>query len=73
MVRSSDQSVLGVVSTAYKPWQNAEAFAWAQPLVDDGTLQLESSSDQQVVAKVVEETDLSASGATATQAKVRVV
>lgn len=39
----------------------------------DGTLQATSSSDLQAIAKVVEATDLSASGAVATQAKVRVI
>lgn len=40
VVRGSDKSVLGYVSSHYKPFQNREAFEWFQPLIDDGLCKL---------------------------------
>jgi phage/plasmid-like protein (TIGR03299 family) len=34
VVRSTDQSILGVVGKTYKPLQNQRAFNWFQPFVD---------------------------------------
>lgn len=43
VIRSSDNSVLGVVSDKYVPLQNAEAFGWFQPFLDQGLCTLESA------------------------------
>jgi len=42
-VRASDQSVLGIVSSKYKPLQNAEAFEFFDKFLKDGTCQLEAA------------------------------
>jgi len=59
VIRSSDSSVLGVVSDIYQPLQNAEAFGWFQPFLDKGTCTLESAGSLKegrhvwVLAKIV--------------------
>jgi phage/plasmid-like protein (TIGR03299 family) len=40
VVRTSDESILGVVGPKWKPLQNADAFAWFQPFLDAGTAKL---------------------------------
>jgi len=52
MVRGSDQSVLGYVSSQYKPFQNREGFSWFQPLIDDGTAKLVTAGSLQEGRKV---------------------
>lgn len=42
-VRNTDNSVLGVVGSYYKPVQNIEAFNWFQPFLDEGVASLESA------------------------------
>ena len=36
VVRSTDESLLGVVGPDYEPLQNSDALAWFQPFVDSG-------------------------------------
>jgi len=43
VVRDEDFAVLGMVSTAYKPLQNTEAFDWFDPLVQAGKAEYESA------------------------------
>lgn len=43
IVRESDSSVLGVVTDQYVPLQNKQAFEVFAPLVDDGTLKIETA------------------------------
>jgi phage/plasmid-like protein (TIGR03299 family) len=43
VVRSSDQSLLGVVGPDYEPLQNADALAWFQPFIDSGSVRLEAA------------------------------
>lgn len=43
VVRSTDQTLLGVVGPDYEPLQNADALAWFQPFVDSGTVRLEAA------------------------------
>ncbi len=43
VVRSSDQTLLGVVGPDYEPLQNAAALAWFQPFVDSGNVRLEAA------------------------------
>ena len=43
VVRSSDGSVLGVVSDKYVPLQNKDAFDWFQPFLDKGLCELETA------------------------------
>jgi phage/plasmid-like protein (TIGR03299 family) len=43
VVRSSDNSILGVVGTKYTPLQNTEAFEWFQPFIDSGLVTLETA------------------------------
>ncbi len=43
VVRSSDQSVLGVVGENYTPVQNSTAFDFFQPAVDNGLVSLETA------------------------------
>lgn len=58
-VRASDRSVLGIVSSKYKPLQNAEAFAFFDKFLKDGTCTLESAGSLSngkyvwILAKVV--------------------
>ncbi|MFQ5503444.1 MAG: DUF932 domain-containing protein [Planctomycetota bacterium] len=52
IVRATDRSVLGVVSEAYKPFQNRDAFNWFAPLVQDGTLRIETAGSLQKGRKV---------------------
>jgi phage/plasmid-like protein (TIGR03299 family) len=52
LVRNTDRKVLGVVSNAYKVFQNHEAFGWFQPLVEDGTVTLETAGSLQEGRKV---------------------
>lgn len=42
-VRSTDDAVLGVVGTTYRPLQNIDAFRWFQPWLDGGFVVLESA------------------------------
>jgi len=42
-VRDSDKSVLGVVGHTYKPLQNADAFEFFQPWLDEGLADLETA------------------------------
>lgn len=42
-IRESDNSILGVVGTQYKPLQNAEAFNWFQPFLDAKEATLETA------------------------------
>lgn len=42
-VRSTDQSVLGVVGNTYSVLQNEDAFQWFQPLVDSGDATLHTA------------------------------
>jgi phage/plasmid-like protein (TIGR03299 family) len=42
-VRTSDGSVLGVVSSKFRVLQNAEAFEWFDPLLQSGDVQIESA------------------------------
>ena len=43
LVRSSDYQLLGIVSEAYKPLQNQDAFSWFDFLLHDGDVSLESA------------------------------
>ena len=43
VVRSHDQSILGVVGPDYEPLQNTDAMAWFQPFVDSGSIRLEAA------------------------------
>jgi phage/plasmid-like protein (TIGR03299 family) len=43
IVRSSDDSVLGLVSDRYQPFQNVEAFEFADSLVDSGEAKYETA------------------------------
>lgn len=52
IVRSTDRSVLGVVTDQYKPFQNRDAFGWFQQLVDDGTCRIETAGSLQGGRKV---------------------
>jgi phage/plasmid-like protein (TIGR03299 family) len=40
VVRTSDDSILGVVGPKWKPLQNREAFDWFQPFLDSGAARL---------------------------------
>jgi len=42
-VRSTDDSILGVVGPVWQPLQNRDAFAWFQPLVESGDVTLEAA------------------------------
>jgi phage/plasmid-like protein (TIGR03299 family) len=42
-MRSSDNSVLGIVGKDYKPLQNKDAFTWFQPFLDAGQATLETA------------------------------
>ena len=42
-VRSCDQAILGIVGTSYVPVQNKDAFAWFQPWLDAGLVELETA------------------------------
>jgi len=42
-VRDTDYAPLGIVGNAYRVVQNAEAFAWADMLVDDGSAKYETA------------------------------
>lgn len=52
LLRSTDNSVLGVVTEDYKVWQNAEAFGWFDELVKDGTCKIETAGSLQGGKKV---------------------
>jgi len=43
VVRTSDNSVLGIVGNQYKPLQNTEAFNFFEPLVENGLVSLETA------------------------------
>lgn len=43
LVRSTDNSVLGVMSNRYEPLQNANAFEWFQPFLDSELVSLETA------------------------------
>lgn len=43
VVRNDNNAVLGVVGTNYKPLQNKDAFAWFEPLVENGLVTLETA------------------------------
>lgn len=43
VVRSTDESLLGVVGPDYEPLQNSDALAWFQPFVDSGMVRLEAA------------------------------
>jgi phage/plasmid-like protein (TIGR03299 family) len=64
-VRSSDQSVLGVVGPTYKPLQNLEAFNWFNPFIDAGEATLEAAGSLRngkriwVLAKIGRDLDVS--------------
>jgi len=51
-MRGTDNSVLGVVSEKYKAFQNRDAFAWFQELIDDGTCTIETAGSLQGGKKV---------------------
>jgi phage/plasmid-like protein (TIGR03299 family) len=51
-VRQSDRSILGVVGPHYRPLQNAESFAWFQPFLDSGELELHTAGSLQAGRKV---------------------
>jgi phage/plasmid-like protein (TIGR03299 family) len=51
-VRSSDQSILGVVGTRYKPLQNKDAFAFFNPFVESGLCTLETGGSLSAGKKV---------------------
>ncbi len=42
-VRDTDNAILGIVGTDYKPVQNIQAFEWFQPWIDSGQACLESA------------------------------
>lgn len=42
-VRSTDNSVLGIVGPGYRPLQNKNAFNWFQPFIEDGSAVLETA------------------------------
>lgn len=42
-VRSTDNSVLGIVGPTYRPLQNKNAFKWFQPYLDSGGVTLETA------------------------------
>lgn len=42
-VRSSDNSILGVVGSRYTPLQNKDAFKWFQPFLDQQFVELETA------------------------------
>lgn len=43
VVRSSDESLLGVVGPEFEPLQNTDALNWFQPFVDSGSVRLEAA------------------------------
>jgi len=43
VVRSTDRKVLGVVGPTYEPLQNAAAFQFFQPVIDEGHVTLETA------------------------------
>jgi phage/plasmid-like protein (TIGR03299 family) len=43
LIRSSDQSVLGIVGKRYRPLQNADAFAFFNPFIESGECTLETA------------------------------
>jgi phage/plasmid-like protein (TIGR03299 family) len=43
VVRSTDNSVLGVVGSKYTPLQNMDSFAWFQPFLDAGLCKLHTA------------------------------
>lgn len=43
LVRSSDQSILGVVGNRYTPLQNTDAFSFFNPFIDQGLATLETA------------------------------
>jgi phage/plasmid-like protein (TIGR03299 family) len=51
-VRDSDGSVLGVVGPKYTPLQNAEAFAWFDPILEAGEATLETAGSLREGARV---------------------
>lgn len=63
-VRDSDNSILGVVGPSFVPLQNKDAFAWFQPLIDSGEVQLEAAGSLRagrrvwVLGKVASETEI---------------
>jgi len=42
-VRSTDNSILGVVGSTYRPLQNKDAFSWFQPYLESGEITLETA------------------------------
>lgn len=52
LVRDKDNAVLGVVSDAFKPFQNRDAFGWFNELVKDGTCRIETAGSLQGGRKV---------------------
>lgn len=52
LLRESDNSVLGVVSNQFNPFQNRDAFGWFQELIDDGTAKLVTAGSLQGGRKV---------------------
>lgn len=64
-VRSTDKSILGVVGTQYRPLQNADAFQFFQPFVDNKLVNLETAGSLQegkrvwILARIVENSDIS--------------
>lgn len=51
-VRDTDGAILGVVGPQYRPLQNAEAFLWFQPFLDEGELELHTAGSLQHGRKV---------------------
>lgn len=47
IVRATDGQPLGIVGNRYQPLQNIEAFAWFDPLVSSGLVQLETAGSLQ--------------------------
>lgn len=52
VIRDSDHSILGVVGSHYRPLQNHESFAWFQPFLDAGEMELHTAGSLQNGRKV---------------------
>ncbi len=50
--RTSDKSILGVVGPEFKPLQNADAFKFFQPFIDNGTARLEAAGSLRMGKRV---------------------
>ena len=51
-MRDTDKEIYGIVSDKYRPFQNLDGFMWFSPLVEDGTIKLETAGSLQGGRKV---------------------